>query len=425
MCAMPALAITASRPPGLADEALDGRVQRSGVADVGGHHDRSRELGRRAPRSSLLVARDEADRRAAARQRPRGRAPDAAGGAGQDHPGIGADLHRGGAYGDWRQPVAGSIPMAADQATVAEEEYLQIIFWLEEAKLPITGANIARAMQLSPPTVHEMVGRLEGDGYVEPRRGQGDRVHRQGPRGGRGDRPPPPADRALPHRRPRASPGTRSTRRPSASSTRCRRCSRSACSPRSATPRPAPTAIRSSRAPARRALCSPTSSRARRSASCASRTRPRSSSTTSRTSGLNPGLEGELKSSDDAEVVVSSADGEHSVSRSVAETVSVTRRPGAAAPRAPLPEQLVLSTRQVRALGRGAGPRVRSSAPGEPVDPLGRSDRRAPGRRRGAGSFAPPSIMKSGPATKVTPSSLASVSSSAVSTSSSRSSHRK
>ena len=57
--------------------------------------------------------------------------------------------------------------MAADHATVAEEEYLQMMFWLEEAGLPITGANLARAMQLSPPTVHEMIGRLEGDGYVD------------------------------------------------------------------------------------------------------------------------------------------------------------------------------------------------------------------------------------------------------------------
>jgi DtxR family Mn-dependent transcriptional regulator len=51
-------------------------------------------------------------------------------------------------------------------ATVAEEEYLQILFWLQEAKLPMTGANVARAMQLSAPTVHEMVGRLERDGYI-------------------------------------------------------------------------------------------------------------------------------------------------------------------------------------------------------------------------------------------------------------------
>jgi DtxR family Mn-dependent transcriptional regulator len=57
--------------------------------------------------------------------------------------------------------------VAEAQATVAEEEYLQTIFWLDEAGLPITGANIARAMQLSPPTVHEMIGRLEEDGYIE------------------------------------------------------------------------------------------------------------------------------------------------------------------------------------------------------------------------------------------------------------------
>src|SRR5436190_16829425 len=56
--------------------------------------------------------------------------------------------------------------MAHEHATPAEDEYLQTIFWLEEAGLPITGANVARAMQVSPPTVHEMVGRLEADGYI-------------------------------------------------------------------------------------------------------------------------------------------------------------------------------------------------------------------------------------------------------------------
>jgi len=56
--------------------------------------------------------------------------------------------------------------VSQETATAAEEEYLQTIYWLEEAGLPITGANIARAMQLSAPTVHEMVGRLESDGYV-------------------------------------------------------------------------------------------------------------------------------------------------------------------------------------------------------------------------------------------------------------------
>ena len=56
--------------------------------------------------------------------------------------------------------------MAAAHATVAEEEYLQSLYWLFEAGLPMTGANLSRAMQLSAPTVHEMLGRLERDGYI-------------------------------------------------------------------------------------------------------------------------------------------------------------------------------------------------------------------------------------------------------------------
>ncbi|MDQ5807582.1 MAG: metal-dependent transcriptional regulator [Actinomycetota bacterium] len=56
--------------------------------------------------------------------------------------------------------------MSAENVTVAEEEYLQTLFWLHEAGLPMTGANVARAMQLSAPTVHEMIGRLERDGYI-------------------------------------------------------------------------------------------------------------------------------------------------------------------------------------------------------------------------------------------------------------------
>jgi DtxR family Mn-dependent transcriptional regulator len=72
--------------------------------------------------------------------------------------------------------------MAHDHATSAEEEYLQTIYWLMEAGLPITGANIARAMQLSPPTVHEMLGRLEQDGYVDR---AGDKSLRFSPEGRR------------------------------------------------------------------------------------------------------------------------------------------------------------------------------------------------------------------------------------------------
>ena len=56
--------------------------------------------------------------------------------------------------------------MASEHATVAEQEYLESLFWLFEAGLPMTGANLSRAMQLSAPTVHEMLGRLERDGYI-------------------------------------------------------------------------------------------------------------------------------------------------------------------------------------------------------------------------------------------------------------------
>ena len=58
------------------------------------------------------------------------------------------------------------VSEGSNTATVAEEEYLQILFWLYEASLPLTAANVARAMQVSAPTVHEMVGRLESDGYI-------------------------------------------------------------------------------------------------------------------------------------------------------------------------------------------------------------------------------------------------------------------
>jgi DtxR family transcriptional regulator, iron-dependent repressor len=61
----------------------------------------------------------------------------------------------------------------SDHATVAEEEYLESLFWLYEAELAMTGANLARAMQLSAPTVHEMLGRLERDGYIARGAGRG------------------------------------------------------------------------------------------------------------------------------------------------------------------------------------------------------------------------------------------------------------
>jgi DtxR family Mn-dependent transcriptional regulator len=54
-----------------------------------------------------------------------------------------------------------ALPLSA-----AEQEYLESLFWLYEAGFPMTGANLARAMQLAPPTVHEMLRRLERSGWI-------------------------------------------------------------------------------------------------------------------------------------------------------------------------------------------------------------------------------------------------------------------
>jgi len=56
--------------------------------------------------------------------------------------------------------------MATDDLTDAERGYLETLYWLHEAALPMTAANVARAMQLSPPAVHEMIGRLEREGHI-------------------------------------------------------------------------------------------------------------------------------------------------------------------------------------------------------------------------------------------------------------------
>ena len=59
--------------------------------------------------------------------------------------------------------------------------------------------------------------------------------------------------------------------------------------------------------------------------------------------GLDPGLEGKVSESDEEHVTIKSADRDHVITRSVAETVSVRADP-APPPRAAIPEQLVLSS---------------------------------------------------------------------------------
>jgi DtxR family Mn-dependent transcriptional regulator len=56
--------------------------------------------------------------------------------------------------------------VAEPELTDAERGYLETLYWLHEAGLQMTGANVARAMQLSPPAVHEMIGRLEREGFI-------------------------------------------------------------------------------------------------------------------------------------------------------------------------------------------------------------------------------------------------------------------
>ena len=232
--------------------------------------------------------------------------------------------------------------MTADQATVAEEEYLQMMFWLEEAGLEITGANIARAMQLSPPTVHEMIGRLESDGYVErsddktlgfTARGRDEaeaitRRHRLIERfltdvlGIPWDEVHEEAER-LEHA---MSPVLEE--RMLAAIGDAKTCPHG----------------------------HPIVEGAREQGALLADVEPGASVHILRfeneaeeilhylkQAGLRPQLEGTLESSGDEDVVVASEDGRHTISKSVAETVSVRADP-APPPRPPLPEQLVLSS---------------------------------------------------------------------------------
>src|SRR5881392_261321 len=224
--------------------------------------------------------------------------------------------------------------------TVTEEEYLQTLFWLVEAGLPMTGANVARAMQLSPPTVHEMIGRLERDGYITragnktisfTAEGAGhaegivrrhrlierfltdvlgvpwDEVHEEAERLEHA-MSPVLEERMLaaigdaktcPHGHPIVE-GARE-----------------------------PGVLLADVAPGADVVILRFENEAEEILHYLKGT------------GLRPGLEGALESSDDDEVVVASDDGSHPVSKSVAETVSVRADP-APPPRPPLPDQLVI-----------------------------------------------------------------------------------
>jgi DtxR family Mn-dependent transcriptional regulator len=232
--------------------------------------------------------------------------------------------------------------MASEHATVAEEEYLQIIFWLEEAQLPMTGANIARAMQLSPPTVHEMIGRLERDGYVER---DEDKMLSFTPDG---------RDHAQAivrrHRLierfltdvlgvPWDEVHEEAERLEHAMSPVLEERMLAAIGDATTCPHGHPIVegereqgvLLADVEPGASVLVLRFENEAEELLHYL------------KDAGLRPGLKGTLETSDDDEVVVGSDGGRHVVSRSVAETVSVRADP-APEPRAPLPEQLVLSS---------------------------------------------------------------------------------
>ena len=228
------------------------------------------------------------------------------------------------------------------QATVAEEEYLQMMFWLEEAGLPITGANIARAMQLSPPTVHEMIGRLEGDGYVH--RADDKSVEFTGK--GRSEAEAITRRHRLIERFltdvlgiPWDEVHEEAERLEHAMSPTLEERMLAAIGDAKTCPHGHPIVEGAREEGALLADVEPGASvRILRFENEAEEILHYL-----KDAGLRPELDGKLESSDDDQVVVVSDEGRHEITKSVAETVSVRADP-APAPRPPLPEQLVVSS---------------------------------------------------------------------------------
>jgi DtxR family transcriptional regulator, iron-dependent repressor len=228
------------------------------------------------------------------------------------------------------------------KATVAEEEYLQIMFWLEEAGLPINGANIARAMQLSPPTVHEMIGRLEGDGYV----GRADDKSLTFTEKGRQEAEAISRRHRLIERFltdvlgiPWDEVHEEAERLEHAMSPVLEERMLAAIGDAKTCPHGHPIVEGAREEGVLLADVEPGAEvRILRFENEAEEILHYLKGT-----GIHPGLEGTIESSDEDEIVVNSDDGKHPVTKSVAETVSVKADP-APPSRPPLPEQLVISS---------------------------------------------------------------------------------
>ena len=230
--------------------------------------------------------------------------------------------------------------MTEDHATEAEEEYLQSLFWLHEAGLPMTGANLARAMQLSAPTVHEMIGRLERDGYVTRAADKAIRFTESGQRH---------AEEIVSRHRlierfltdvvgvPWDDVHEEAEHLEHAMSPRFEAYVRTAVGDAATCPHGHP--IR----PGNRIEGVPLADVETGARVTILRFENEAEDLLHylKEVGLEPGLDGVVETSDREQVVVSSAGGRHTVTTSVAETVSVTADPSPPA-RTALPDQLVL-----------------------------------------------------------------------------------
>ena len=221
-----------------------------------------------------------------------------------------------------------------------------MLFWLYEAGLPMTGANLARAMQLSAPTVHEMLGRLERDGYVT--RGE-DRVISFTEHGRRHAEEITSRHRLIERFLtdvvgvPWDDVHEEAERMEHAMSPRFEAYVKAAIGDATTCPHCHPINV------GERIVGVPL-------ADCAEGARVRILRFENeaedllhylKDSGLEPGLDGTVATSDEDHITVASNGGEHVVTRSVAETVSVTADPSPP-PRTALPRQLVLGGRYGR-----------------------------------------------------------------------------
>jgi DtxR family transcriptional regulator, Mn-dependent transcriptional regulator len=226
-------------------------------------------------------------------------------------------------------------------ATVAEEEYLERIYWLWEAELPITGANIARAMQVSAPTVHEMLGRLVADGFVTRRQDKSlEFTHEGRDRAARIVRRHRLVERFLTDVLgvPWDEVHEEAERLEHAMSPTLEERMLSAIGDAKTCPHGHPF-VEGAREPG-----VPLADVSEGASVVVLRFENEAEDLLHylKDSGLRPGLEGTLADADDDDVTLRSDGGSHTVTRSVAETVAVRADPSPP-PRTALPEQLVLA----------------------------------------------------------------------------------